>query len=116
MVEIRRDLDRLLPVFAAALAVAVALWASSPYAVGVFHDDGVYAILGKSIATGQGYRFLHLPGAPAATHYPPGFPLLLALVWKIAPNFPDNVPAFLFANALLHLCLAACPKLRTVVE
>ena len=101
MVEIRRDLDRLLPVFAAALAVAVALWASSPYAVGVFHDDGVYAILGKSIATGQGYRFLHLPGAPAATHYPPGYPLLLALVWKIAPNFPDNVPAFLFANALL---------------
>ena len=40
MVEIRRDLDRLLPVFVAALAVAVALWASSPYAVGVFHDDG----------------------------------------------------------------------------
>ena len=22
----------------------------------------------------------------------------------------------IFANALLHLCLAACPKLRTVVE
>ena len=101
MVELRRDLDRLLPVLVTAFAVAVALWASSPYAVGVFHDDGVYTILGKSIATGQGYRFLHLPGAPAATHYPPGYPLLLALLWKIAPSFPENVPVFLFANAVL---------------
>jgi hypothetical protein len=101
MAESRLDLDRLLPVLVAALAVAVALWASHPYAVGVFHDDGVYVILGKSIATGQGYRFLHLPGAPPATHYPPAYPLLLAFLWKIAPTFPQNVSAFLFANSAL---------------
>jgi hypothetical protein len=101
MVEPRVRLDRLLPVFVAAAAAGVALWASRTYAVGVFHDDGVYVILGKSIATGQGYRFLHLPGAPAATHYPPLYPILLALLWKIAPSFPENVPTFLFANAML---------------
>jgi hypothetical protein len=101
MAESRLELDRLLPLLVAALAMAVALWASHPYAVGVFHDDGVYVILGKSIATGQGYRFLHLPGAPPATHYPPAYPLLLAFLWKIAPTFPENVSVFLFANAVL---------------
>ena len=47
----RLELDRLLPVLVAALAMAVALWASHPYAVGVFHDDGVYVIL---VAIGLG--------------------------------------------------------------
>jgi hypothetical protein len=92
---------RLLPVFLAALVVGVAVWAANPYPVGVFHDDGVYVILGKSLATGQGYRFLHLPGAPAATHYPPAYPMLLAILWKIAPQFPQNIQAFLLANAVL---------------
>jgi len=91
----------ILPVVLAALVVGVGLWAVSPYPVGVFHDDGVYVILGKSLATGQGYRFLHLPGAPAATHYPPAYPVLLALLWKIAPQFPQNIQTFLFANAVL---------------
>jgi hypothetical protein len=91
--------DRLAPIVVAALAFGMAAWLAAPYAVGVFHDDGVYAILAKSIATGQGYRFLHLPGAPAATHYPPGYPLVLALLWRFAPSFPANVPVFLFANA-----------------
>lgn len=94
-------LHRLLPIVLAAVVLGVAIWAANPYPVGVFHDDGVYVILGKSLATGQGYRFLHLPGAPAATHYPPGYPMLLALLWRVAPSFPGNVQMFLFANAIL---------------
>jgi hypothetical protein len=93
--------DVRLMVLVALLSAAVAWWASEPYAVGVFHDDGVYVILGKALATGHGYRYLHLPGAPAATHYPPLYPLLLAGLWRIAPNFPANVSLFLFVNALL---------------
>lgn len=58
-------------------------------------------ILGKALATEQGYRFLHLPDAPAATHYPPVYPLLLTFLWKLAPSFPENVSMFLLANALL---------------
>jgi hypothetical protein len=93
--------ERFAPFLVAALAFAVATWASRPYAVGVFHDDGVYAILAKSLATGQGYRYLHLPGAPVATHYPPGYPLFLAMLWRLAPEFPGNVALFLLANSLL---------------
>ena len=87
---------------AVAIAVfAVAAWAATPYPVGIFHDDGVYLILAKALATGQGYRYLHLPGTPFATHYPPAYPALLALLWKIAPRFPANIALLLLMNAAL---------------
>src|SRR6185312_2435622 len=98
--------DRLLPVLVAALAFGAAAALARVYAVGVFHDDGVYAILAKSLATGQGFRYLHLPGAPVAAHYPPGYPLLLAALWHMAPTFPANVPLLLLANAFF-LAIAA---------
>jgi hypothetical protein len=79
----------------------VAWWAGMPYVVGVWHDDGVYALLGRAIASGQGFHYTQFPGAPAATHYPPLYPLLLAAVWRLAPSFPDNISAFLALNAML---------------
>ena len=33
---------------------------------------------------------INMPGAPHATHFPPGYPLLLAALWKLLPSFPDN--------------------------
>ncbi|MBM3332104.1 phospholipid carrier-dependent glycosyltransferase [candidate division WOR-3 bacterium] len=45
-----------------------------------FGDNARYLILGKSLAEGTGYRDVHLPGTPAHTQYPPGFPLMLAAV------------------------------------
>ncbi len=85
----------------AILAVAVAQWASAPYLVGVFHDDGIYALLARSIASGDGFHYSHLPGAPAAVHYPPLYPLLLAAAWRLAPAFPANVPVLLGLNVAL---------------
>jgi hypothetical protein len=82
------------------VATLVAWWASMPYVVGVWHDDGVYALLGRAIASGQGFHYTQLPGAPAATHYPPLYPLVLAAVWRVAPSFPDNIAAFLAVNAM----------------
>jgi len=83
----------------AAVALAVAFVAIPNWPVGVFQDDGIYVVLGKALASGEGYRYLNLPGAPYATHYPPGYPLLLALLWKLSPQFPQNVALFTFANA-----------------
>ena len=85
----------------AVMAALVAWWASVPYVVGVWHDDGVYALLGRAIAAGHGFTYTQLPGVPAATHYPPLYPLLLAVVWRLAPSFPDNISAFLALNAML---------------
>ena len=89
------------PVLVILIAFATAQWAAVPYVVGVFHDDGVYALLARSIASGQGFHHSHLPGAPAATHYPPLYPLFLAGVWRLAPVFPDNLPVLLAVNSIL---------------
>jgi hypothetical protein len=83
------------------VTLGIALATVSPYVVGSFQDDGIYVILGRALATGAGYRYLHLPGMPAATHYPPVYPALLALLWRIAPHFPENVVVFERANAVL---------------
>jgi len=102
---------RTIAVLVAAIALAIALAAVPNWPAGVFQDDGIYVILGKALATGEGYRYLNLPGAPYATHYPPGYPLFLALLWKVSPQFPQNVGLFTFANAGF-LALAAFGTFR----
>lgn len=99
--RIRVRTSTLLAAAVVVVATLVAWWASVPYVVGVWHDDGVYVLLGRAIASGRGFHYTQFPGAPAATHYPPLYPLLLAAVWRVAPSFPDNIAAFLAVNAVL---------------
>lgn len=93
--------ERLVPWLVALAAFAAAVAAIEPWPVGVFQDDGIYVVLAKALATGEGYRYLNMPGAPNATHYPPLYPALLALLWKAFPSFPENVTLFKFANAAM---------------
>ena len=76
----------MLPTLVILVVTGIAQWAAAPYTVGVFHDDGVYALLARSIASGEGFHHSHLAGAPAATHYPPLYPLLLAIGLGAALN------------------------------
>lgn len=92
---------------AAVVALAAGLVALSPAPVGVFWDDAVYVITAKAIATGEGYRYIHLPGAPAATHFPPLWPALLSVVWRIDPSFPENVRWMKLLNPVLLAAAAA---------
>lgn len=100
--SVRASIDRwrIGLVLVCALALAAGLAVVEAYPVGVVHDDAMYVILARSLASGEGYRFLNLPGTPAATHFPPGYPALLALVSSIAPAFPANVLVFKALNAL----------------
>lgn len=100
-------IDRRAP-WIAALAMLVATLAtmtSDP--IGVFNDDGIYLLTAKAIAEGQGYVYPHLPGTPPAIHYPPLWPALLALVWKVAPAFPASVGWFKLLNPVLLAATAA---------
>ncbi len=83
------------------IPAAIAVWATSPYVIGVFHDDGVYALLARSLASGHGFHYSHLVGTPAATHYPPLYPLLVSVAWRVWPDFPANVSVLIRVNALL---------------
>ena len=109
----RRDARRawLLPLLVALAMLGLAVMAIGPWPVGVFFDDGVYAVLAKALAEGKGFRYLHLPGEPGATHYPPGYPALLALLWRAWPAFPENVALMKGVNALL-LAAAAWGAVR----
>jgi hypothetical protein len=70
---------------------------------GVYHDDAIYISTAKALAEGQGYRLINFPGAPAQTKYPPLYPLVLAVIWKIFPTFPEN----LIYMQLITLCFGA---------
>ncbi|MGH7699130.1 MAG: hypothetical protein ACREMJ_01205, partial [Gemmatimonadales bacterium] len=95
------------PAWRAGLAVAgVALaggaLALNTFLVGVFYDDGIYAALAVALARGAGYVHLNLPGAPAAVHYPPLYPLVLTPLFGLLP-----VGAAALAAKVLNLVLAA---------
>jgi hypothetical protein len=90
----------LIPALVGTIVFAAAALMVDGLTVGVAHDDGMYVILGKAIASGQGYRWIHVPGAPPASHFPPGYPAVLAILWWLFPSFPGNVVVFKLANAL----------------
>lgn len=54
-------------------------------------DDAWYILLAKALATGRGYTLINSPSPGIMPFYPPGFPFLLSLVFRISPNFPQNV-------------------------
>jgi len=62
-------------------------------------DNVYYYILGNSIATGQGYTNIETKQKIANTHFPPGYPLIIAGVSKIFSNridFIKKVNGFFF--------------------
>ncbi len=75
------------------IAIAIFAWGCiDNQQIGFTHDDGVYAIAGKSLAEGKGFRLLHVVGQPGEVKYPIVYPLILSLVWHFSPNFPANLP------------------------
>jgi len=43
-------------------------------------DNATYMVLGQSLATGHGYRMISDPRTPQMALYPPGYPLVLAIL------------------------------------
>lgn len=54
-------------------------------------DDAWYVLLAKSLAEGSGYRLISSAATPILPNYPPGFPALLSLVFRVSSEFPENV-------------------------
>jgi hypothetical protein len=86
----------------AAATLAVGILTLNQALVGVFYDDGLYAGLATALGSGRGYLHPSLPGMPAAVHYPPLYPILLA------PFFGAlSVHGAALAGKLLNALLAA---------
>ena len=78
--------------------VGVLVW--SAVAPGVWHDDGAYLLLGKSLADGEGLRYSQVPGSPPGAKFPPLYPLFLALLWRVAPEAVGQGPLASLFNVL----------------
>ena len=59
--------------------------------VGYFLDDTIYLGTAKALAAGQGYVVPSFPGVLPQTKYPILYPLILSLVWRVWPTFPNNL-------------------------
>jgi len=82
-----------------------ALWGVNRQILGLFHDDGIYAVVGKSLAEGSGYRIISLPGTPPQTKYPFLYSYLLSWIWVFDGNFPDNIILLKALNVAILVAL-----------
>lgn len=79
--------------FLAAGAVVLAVYVLRlDHIVGIMGDDAWYALLGRTLARGDGFQQPNTPTSGLLPIVPPGFPLLLAPLWYVASEFPANVP------------------------
>lgn len=60
-------------------------------AAGLTVDDAWYVLLAKSLARGDGFRLISSATDPILPAFPPGFPAILALVFRMQPEFPGNL-------------------------
>src|SRR5215831_10274036 len=81
-------------------AGAIYLSAITLRSFGFYHDDGIYVVTAKALATGRGYRIISLPWEPAETKYPPLYAFTISLVWRLKPSFPGNLPWMMSLSAL----------------
>jgi hypothetical protein len=85
------------PWLALACAVVVLLWFLTIYllrldqVIGMVIDDAWYVLLGKALAAGEGYQMINAPTPGIRPITPPVFPVLLALCWRLWPDFPANL-------------------------
>jgi hypothetical protein len=87
------------PKVVALIVFAVALWAQTDALAGVFYDDGIYLVGAKALATGTGYRNIHLPEPFPIVHYPFLYSAMLSLLWRVWPAFPQNLALFALFDA-----------------
>ncbi len=83
-----------------AVALAVHFLRPGPYTPGSYGDDGVYLALGKALADGDGYRSIYAVGAPFHVKFPPLYPALLSIFWRVDPSVFAVVRLARIANAL----------------
>ncbi len=78
--------------------VGALVWVAVP--PGVWHDDGAYLLLAKSLADGEGLRYSQVPGSLPGAKFPPLYPLFLSLLWRVAPEAAGQGSLASFFNVL----------------
>jgi len=70
---------------------------------GASYDDTIYVTAAKALATREGYRIINLPHPIAQTLIPPLYPFLLSIIWRIHPQFPENLSGMMLLSVFLTM-------------
>src|SRR5918996_2655375 len=89
----------------ALLLSGVARWGVNEEVLGLFHDDGIYTVVAKSLYQGDGYRIISVPSVPPQTKYPFLYSYLLSWIWAIAPSFPQNIAVLKTLNIAILVAI-----------
>ncbi|ODT98890.1 MAG: hypothetical protein ABS79_05190 [Planctomycetes bacterium SCN 63-9] len=68
--------------FASTVSIALSAHWTAPYR----YDGAGYAVLARALSQGNGYRAIDHPDRPYHAHFPPGYPIAIAVVGKLAGN------------------------------
>ena len=90
----------------AIVVAAVGVWSQNPSLVGVNYDDGIYALLARAVADGDGYRLTFLPLNIPGVKYPPLYPLSLVPFWELIEAKDAALDTMKLANGI-YIGLAA---------
>jgi hypothetical protein len=93
----------LLAVLIGVVVAVLGVWAQNESLVGVNYDDGIYALLAKALAHGEGYRVVFLPVDVPGVKYPPLYPMSLVPFWLLS----GSQEAALYAMKLVGGCSSA---------
>lgn len=91
---------------AAVTVMVFGLWALRwQGSIDLRYDAAVYYVLGTSLASGQGYRIISEPGAPADIQYPPLLPALIAVHQRVLGTSDPAVvgPSLRWTYAVMFL-------------
>lgn len=84
---------------------AAAFWGTNKQVIGLFHDDGIYTVVAKSLYQGDGYRIISLPTSPPQTKYPFFYSYLLSWIWAVDPAFPQNIAVLKTLNIAILVAI-----------
>lgn len=98
--EERWRVHLLLAVLIGIVVAGVGVWAQNESLVGINYDDGIYALLAKALAQGEGYRVTFLPLDLPGVKYPPLYPLSLVPFWLFSGSQEAALSAMKLANGI----------------
>jgi hypothetical protein len=94
-----------IPLIVISVAGIFLLYSASfqPDRFGFYRDDSMYVVMGKALASGQGYKIISLPDEPLQTKSPPFYPFLLSMIWKLKPEFPQNLTVMMMLSSAITI-------------
>ncbi len=89
------------------ILIAIGVYAATIDHSASWDDSLVYLVGAKALAEGHGYRLINIPPPAPTPVYPPLFSAMLSVLWRLAPDYPANLPLLKVVGVLSAVVFAA---------